>query len=217
MATDSSLQHDVMEELEYEPSVDHTRIGVAVHDGVVTLTGTVSNYVQKLTAEKAARRVAGVKAIIENMAVHLPHAPVTGDEEIAARIVKVFGWDSAIPEKDIAVKVEDGWVTLSGEVDWHYQSEAAKNAAGRIHGVCGVVNLLLIRRQPTSSDIHSRIVDAFKRSADVDASKIQIITDGSKVTLSGTVKAWHERSMAEQAAWAAPGVTKVEDNIVLSV
>lgn len=216
MITDGGLQHDVMEELEYEPSVDHTRIGVAVHDGVVTLTGTVSNYMQKLTAEKATRRVAGVKAIIEDMAVHLPHAPVTGDEEVAQRIVKVFGWDSAIPEKDIAVKVEDGWVTLSGEVDWHYQSEAARAAAARIHGVRGVVNLLLIRKQPTSGEIHARIVKAFSRSADVDASKIQIVTEGGKVTLSGKVKAWHERSMAERAAWAAPGVTKVEDNIVLA-
>ena len=216
MVTNNNLQRDVMEELEYDPGVDHTRIGVAVRDGVVTLSGTVENYVQKLTAEKAARRVSGVKAIVEELRVELPFAPATGDGEIARRIVNVLGWDSAFPKKGIGVKVEDGWVTLSGEVDWHYQTDAARNAAARIDGVRGVTNLLVVRKQPMAGDIRQRILDAFERSADVDASAVHVVTDGGTVRLSGKVKAWHEREMAERAAWAAPGVTNVEDHIVLS-
>lgn len=215
MVSDNRLQHDVLEELEFDPSVDHTRIGVTVKDGVVTLTGTTASYVEKLSAEAAARRVAGVRAIVESMEVHLPHAPPTGDGAIAKRIVDVFGWDSAIP-KGIEVKVEDGWVTLTGEVDLHCQSEAASQAAARIEGVCGVTNLLLVRGQPSSGDIHSHIAAAFRRSADVDASKIQVAVDGGTVTLSGRTRTFHERIMAEHAAWTAPGVTKVEDKIVLA-
>jgi len=216
MITDNNIQRDVMEELEYEPGVDHTRIGVAVRDGVVTLAGTVENYVQKLTAEKAARRVSGVRAIVEELKVQLPFAPAMGDGEIARRIVNALGWDSALPRKGVEVKVENGWVTLSGEVDWHYQSDAAKSAVARIHGVRGVTNLLAVRKQPMAGDIRQRIVQAFERSADVDAAAVHVMTEGGTVRLSGKVKAWHEREMAERAAWAAPGVTNVEDNIVLS-
>lgn len=216
MKTDSQLQHDVMDELEYEPSVDHADIGVAVNDGVVTLSGFVKSYPEKLAAEKAARRVAGVKAIAEEIKVRFASDPKTADHEIAKRIVDMFAWNVSVPDDKINVKVEHGWVTLSGTVDWFYQSDEARKVAGRITGVTGVSNLIEVKKLPSRIDVKDRIVSAFKRQADLDAASVTVMTDGGKVTLGGRVKAWHERQIAERAAWAAPGVTKVEDNIVIA-
>lgn len=216
MKTDSQLQHDVMDELEWEPSVDHADIGVAVNDGVVTLSGFVKSYPEKLAAEKAARRVAGVKAIAEEIKVRFASDPKTADHEIAKRIVDMFAWNVSIPDDKIKVKVEHGWVTLTGSVDWFYQSEEARKVAGRITGVTGVSNLIEVRQLPRIGDVKDRIMNAFKRQADLDAAAVTVVTDGGKVTLGGRVKAWHERQIAERAAWAAPGVTKVEDNIVIA-
>ncbi len=216
MKSDSQLQHDVMDELEYEPSVDHADIGVAVNDGVVTLSGFVKTYPEKLAAEKAARRVAGVKAIAEEIKVRFASDPKTADHEIAKRIIDMFAWSVSIPDDKIKVKVEHGWVTLTGTVDWFYQSNEAKKIAGRISGVTGISNLLEIRKMPSKSDVKDRIMNAFKRQADLDAASVTVMTDGGKVTLGGKVKAWHERQIAERAAWAAPGVTNVEDNIVIA-
>lgn len=216
MKTDSQLQHDVMAELEYEPSVDHADVGVAVNDGVVTLSGFVTSYPEKLAAEKAARRVAGVKAIAEEIKVRFASDPKTADHEIAKRIVDMFAWNVSIPDDKIEVKVEHGYVTLTGTVDWFYQSDEARKVAGRITGVTGVSNLLEIKKLPSRSDVKDRIMNAFKRQADLDAASVTVMTDGGKVTLGGRVKAWHERQIAERAAWAAPGVTKVEDNIVIA-
>jgi osmotically-inducible protein OsmY len=214
--TDSQLQRDVMDELVWEPSVDHADIGVAVTDGVVTLSGFVKSYAQKLAAEKAARRVAGVKALAEELKVRFPSDPKTSDAEIAKRIVDMFAWDVEVPDDKISVKVEHGWVTLTGTVDWFYQSDAAKKVAGKITGVIGVSNQIEVRKMPVAGDIKDRIMDAFKRQANLDAASVSVHTDGGKVTLSGKVKAWHERGLAERAAWAAPGVIKVEDNIVIA-
>lgn len=216
MKTDSQLQHDVMAELEYEPSVDHADIGVAVNDGVVTLSGFVKSYPEKLAAEKAVRRVAGVKAIAEEIKVRFAADPKTADHEIAKRIVDMLAWNVSVPDDKIKVKVEHGWVTLTGAVDWFYQSEEARKVAGRIGGVTGVSNLLEVRKIPTTRDVKDRIMSAFKRQADLDAASVTVTADGGKVTLGGKVKAWHERQIAERAAWAAPGVTKVEDNIVIA-
>jgi osmotically-inducible protein OsmY len=216
MKTDIQLQRDIMDELIFEPSVDAADIGVSVTEGVVTLNGFVKSYAEKLAAEKAARRVAGVKAIAEEIKVRFDFQPKTADSEIAQRIVDVFAWDVTVPDDKIQVKVERGWVTLTGTVDWYFQSENARMAAAKIGGVLGVSNLIEIRKLPAVHDIEDRIKSAIKRSAEIDASRITVRTDGGKVTLSGRVKAWHERQVAEHAAWAAPGVTRVEDNIVIA-
>lgn len=216
MKTDIQLQRDIMDELIFEPSVDAADIGVSVTEGIVTLNGFVKSYAEKLAAEKAARRVAGVKAIAEEIKVRFDFQPKTADSEIAQRVIDVFAWDVTIPDDKIQVKVEGGWVTLTGTVDWNFQSENARMAAAKIGGVFGVTNLIELRNLPVAHDIRDRITSAIKRSADVDAAGITVRTDGSKVTLSGRVKAWHERQVAEHAAWGAPGVTRVEDNIVIA-
>lgn len=216
MKTDSQLQRDVMAELAWEPSVDHADIGVAVNDGVVTLSGYVKSYPEKLGAEKATRRVAGVKAIAEEIKVRYASDPKTADHEIARRILDVFAWNVSIPDGKLNVKVEHGWVTLSGTVDWHFQSDEARKAAGRITGVVGVSNLIEVRKLPVPADVRERIVQAFRRQANLDANSVTVVTDGGTVRLGGQVRAWNERGIAERAAWAAPGVTRVEDNIVVA-
>lgn len=214
--SDSQLQHDVMAELEWEPSIDHADIGVAVNDGVVTLSGYVKSYPQKVAAEKATRRVAGVRAIAEEIKVRFASDPKTADHEIAKRIIDMFAWNVSIPDDKIKVKVEHGWVTLSGTVDWHYQSNEARAAAGRVTGVTGVSNLVEVKKLPVASDVKDRIMAAFKRQADLDAGTVTVATDGSTVRLGGKVKNWNERGIAERAAWAAPGVNRVEDNIIVA-
>lgn len=214
--TDSQLQHDVMAELEWEPAVDHADIGVAVNDGVVTLSGYVKNFTEKLAAEKAVRRVAGVRAIAEEIKVRLASDSKLADHEIAKRILDMIAWTVSIPNDTVKVKVEHGWVTLSGTVDWFFQSNEARKAAAKVSGVVGVSNLIEVRQHPAPADVKDRIVSAFKRQADLDAAAVTVITDGGTVKLSGKVHAWNERSIAERAAWSAPGVTKVEDHLTVS-
>ncbi|WP_238929749.1 BON domain-containing protein [Sphingopyxis terrae] len=209
--TDSQLQHDVLAELEWEPAVDHADIGVAVNDGVVTLSGYVKSFAEKLAAEKAVRRITGVKAIAEEIKVRLASDSKIADHEIARRIVDMIAWTASIPDDKVKVKVEHGWVTLSGTVDWYFQSMEARKAAARISGVVGVTNLIEVKPLPAPADVKSRIVSAFKRQADLDAAAVTVTTDGGTVKLSGKVHAWNERSIAERAAWSAPGVTKVVD------
>lgn len=216
MKSDSELQQDVMSELEWEPSVDHADIGVSVHDGVVTLNGFVKSYAEKQAAERAAQRVSGVKAIAEEIKVRYASDAKNADHEIAKRILDLFNWSALIPDEKIGVKVENGWVTLTGTVDWQFQSAEAKKAAGKISGVVGITNRVQVRQRPATSDIRRRIEAAFDRQADLDAAGVTIALDGGKVTLGGRVKAWHERQVAERAAWAAPGVTAVEDHIVVA-
>jgi osmotically-inducible protein OsmY len=215
MKTDSQLQKDVMAELEWEPRVDHANIGVAVQDGVVTLSGFVSSYACKLSAEKAAKRVKGVRGLAEEIEVRFPSDTKTADPEIAKRIADMFDWSATIPKNKLSVKVEHGWVTLSGEVAYHFHREAAKDLASRITGVKGVSNLIEVKKTPSSFDVRSRIVDALKRTADIDASTITVVTEGDTVKLGGKVHANYERRIAERAAWAAPGVNRIEDNIMV--
>ena len=216
MKTDSQLQHDVMAELEWDPSIHHTDIGVSVTGGVVTLSGIVRSYAEKVEAEQAVHRVAGTRAIAEELKVRYPSDAKTADTEIAKRIVDVLAWDALVPADRISVKVEQGWVTLTGTVEWFYQKEAARRAAGRITGVVGISNLVTLSHAPVASDIKERIVAAIKRSANADAASLTVLTDGGKVTLGGRVNAWSERQIAERAAWAAPGVTSIEDNIIVA-
>lgn len=213
--TDGDLQRDVMDELEWEPSVDHADIGVSVVDGVVALNGYVKSYAEKVAAERAAMRVEGVTAIADEIKVRFASDRKTADHEIAKRILDVFSYNVLIPNELIKVKVEHGWVSLSGEVEWKYQSDEAARAAGKVSGVVGVSNTITIKSRTDIHDIRQRIEDAFKRQAGLDAASVTIAASGHKVTLGGKVKAWHERKLAEQAAWAAPGVTQVEDHIVI--
>ena len=216
MDKDRVLQRKVMAELEWEPACESADIGVAVVDGVVTLNGYVQSYAEKLAAERAVRRVAGVDAIAEELKVRYPSDAKTADHEIARRILDMFAWNSLIPQDKIQVKVEHGWVTLTGEVKWHYQSAEAKRVAAQISGVTGMTNSIKIENHVSIGDVRKRIEDAFERQADLDARSVTIAVDGNRVTLGGHVSAWFERKAAERAAWAAPGVTQVVDRIAIS-
>jgi osmotically-inducible protein OsmY len=215
MKTDSQLQRDVMDELVWEPSIDHAHIGVAAKGGVVTLSGFVSNYAQKMAVEHAAERVAGVQGIAEELKVRYPSAPKTSDDEIARRILDVFAWDITIPNDKVTVTVERGWVALSGKLDWNYQKEAARKAAGRIAGVIGISNKIEVNNILSVDNVRERIMAAFKRSSVADASALSVTADGHTIKLSGNVHSRYERQIAERTAWAAPGVNFVQDDIVV--
>ncbi len=215
MKTDSQLQRDVLDELAWEPSVDHAEIGVAVTDGVVTLSGIVQSYTEKIAAEKATRRVKGVKAIAEELTVRYDFQSKTADSEIAQRVSAVLSWDPLVPDDRIDVTVEQGVVKLTGEVDWNYQKQRAFKAASKISGVTGIANLVRIEQSVDTGDVKRRIEDAFKRQAHLESSKVNVVADGHKVRLGGRVNSWHERGIAERAAWSAPGVSQVEDNIIV--
>ena len=215
MKTDSQLQRDVMDELAWEPSIDHAHIGVAAKGGVVTLSGFVGNYAQKMASEHAAERVAGVQGIVEELKVRFSTDPKSPDEEIARRILDLFAWDVSIPNDKVKVTVERGWVALSGKLEWNYQKEAARRAAGRIAGVIGISNKIEVNNILSVYDVRERIMAAFKRSSSADASAIHVTAEGHTIKLSGNVHGRHERQIAERTAWAAPGVNYVEDNIVV--
>ena len=215
MTTDTELQDDVIEELDWEPSVDSANIGVAVKDGIVTLSGVVSSYAAKIAAEKAANGVKGVRGLAEEIVIRYPSSPKTADPEIAGRIADILEWHSIVPHDEIGVKVEDGWVTLSGEVAHHFRRESAEDLASGINGVIGISNLIKVRSVATPSDVRDRIVSALKRSAELDAQTITVQTDGRTVKLGGEVHHQYERRIAERAAWAAPGVDRIEDNITV--
>jgi osmotically-inducible protein OsmY len=216
MRTDSQLQDDVMDELQWEPRVDHTTIGVAAKDGVITLSGYVSSYAEKIAAEKAVRRVKGVRGLAEEIEVRLPSEARTTDPQIAKRIADMLDWSVMIPKGKVTVKVEHGWVTLSGQVDSHFQRKSAYDLASRTSGVKGVTNLVEVKAAVSSFDVRERIIAAFKRNADLDAKAITVSTEGNTVKLGGKVHAWYERQIAERAAWSAPGVNRIEDNILVA-
>lgn len=212
---DLSLRENVLSELEFEPSVNAAHIGAAVEKGVVTLTGHVGSYAEKLAAERVVQRVKGVRAIAQEIEVRLPSDKKTSDDEIAQRAVNLIGWDTTIPDEKVKVKVQNGWITLSGKVDWYYQRQSAEAAVRKLSGVAGVVNSIMVEPRAEARDVKHRIEDALKRSAQLEAEKIRVTVSGGRVTLEGKVKAWYERGVAERAAWAAPGVTSVEDHLVI--
>jgi osmotically-inducible protein OsmY len=213
---DKTLRQEVIDELDFDPSVASAHIGVAVEEGVVTLTGHVSSYAEKIAAERAVQRVKGVRAIAEEIEIRYPNDRKTADDQIAKRALDILAWDTTIPKDRIRVKVQDGWVTLSGDVDWNYQSTDAVRAVRRLSGVVGISNAITVKPRVAADDVKGRIEKALKRSAELDANSIRVRAEGGKVVLEGKVKAWYERDLAEKTAWAAPGVTAVEDRIQIS-
>ncbi|QIP15130.1 BON domain-containing protein [Spirosoma aureum] len=216
MKTDETLQKDVMSELRWEPVLNAAEIGVAVKNGVVTLTGEVNNYLMKMAAERAAKRVTGVMVVAQEITVKPIDSEQHGDEQIGQAIIRSFGWHSQVPQDLIQVKVQHGWVTLEGEVEWNYQLQAAERAVETISGVKGVSNLIRVKPQVIAQDVNAKIIDALKRNAVVEAQQIKVETNGNKVTLRGKVHSWAERKEVENAAWAAPGVMAVEDDLVVT-
>jgi osmotically-inducible protein OsmY len=216
MKDDLHLQQRVIDELEFEPSVNAAHIGVSVRDGVVTLSGHVESYIEKFSAERTAQHVKGVKAVAQELVVELPSDRKTADDEIAARAVKILDWDALVPHHKISVKVEHGIVTPVGDVDWDYQRAEAEYDLRKLGGVKAVVNDIRVKPSVRSEDIHAKIRGALERNAEIEASNITVSVSGSKVTLRGTVNAWTERKAIERAAWSAPGVTQVEDQIELT-
>lgn len=213
---DLSLRQSILDELEWEPSIDAANIGVAVKDGIATLTGHVSSFPQKLTIERLVGRIKGVKGYAEEIEVRLPGAISTNDKEIAHRAVNSLHWSTVVPEGEVKVKVQNGWVTLTGTLDWNYQKLGATDAVRNLAGVVGVSNLIELKSRVSPIDVKKHIQDALNRSAQLEASAIRVDVSGNKVTLAGNVKAWFERGIAERAAWATPGVTAVEDKLTIS-
>jgi osmotically-inducible protein OsmY len=212
---DLTLRQSIIDELEFEPSVDAAHIGVSVDGGVVTLNGHVTSYAEKIAAERAVQRIKGVRAIAEEIEVRYPEAKKSSDDEIAKRALAILDWDMTIPHDKIQLKVQRGWVTLSGQVDWYYQKLAAETAVRKLSGVVGVNNTIVIRPRVDAANIKHRIEDALKRNAEVEAKDINVGVAGGKVTLEGKVHAWHERGVVERAAWSVPGVASVEDKLMI--
>ena len=217
MKSNTQLQQDVLQELEYEPSVDAAHIGVTAKDGIVGLTGNVKSYAEKYAAVHAAERVAGVKAVTDEMKVDLPALHVRNDEDIARAVLNALQWDVWVPNDRIKVKVDSGWITLEGEVDYKYQQTAAENAVRNLTGVKGVSNLITIKLPAVvPSEVKAKIDSALRRAAEVDAAHVKVNVVNDKVILHGRVSSWAERQEAERAAWSAPGVKVVEDDLVIA-
>lgn len=213
---DSLLRQDIIDELEFDPSFCGEHIGVAVDKNVVTLTGHVESYAEKLAAIAAVRRVKGVHAIAENIEVRYPHQNKTADDQIAKRATDILNWDVLVPT-DIDVLVQDGWVTLSGNVDWYYQKTAAEDDVRKLSGVRGVTNKIKIKPRVDTANVKTKIESALKRHAEVEAKAIRVtVQDGNKVVLEGKVDNWDERRAVETAAWSAPGVAAVEDRLTIA-
>lgn len=214
MRTDSQIQTDVMQELKWDPSVTHEHIGVSVSEGVVTLSGTVPSYVEKWAAEKAAQRVAGVKAIVEEIEVKLSGSVVRDDQTLAKAILEQFKWNVQVPDSLVKVNVEDGWVELTGEVEWDFQRRAAMKSVRPIQGVKGVTNSITLKSKTIRPEmIKEKIEEALKREVEREARRIKVEVHGSKVTLSGDVHSFTEMWDARGAALSAPGVTSVENKL----
>lgn len=213
---DTQLRQLVIDELEFEPSIDASHIGVAASAGVITLTGHVRTYAEKVAAMKAARRVKGVRAIAQEMEVRYPGEMKTADEEIAKRILSVLKWDAMIPDDKVKVTVQKGWVNLSGGLDWQYQKNAAEDAVRRLTGVIGVTNAIAVKPPVQAGDIKKKIEAALARNAHVEAQGIRIDVLNNRVSLEGVVDSWEDHDIVENAAWSVPGVLAVDDRLVIA-
>jgi osmotically-inducible protein OsmY len=217
MMTDSQLRQDIIEELEFDPSFSGEHIAVAVDKGVVTLGGHVNSYAEKLAAIAAARRVRGAHAIAENIEVHCPYDKQTADDQIAKRARDILQWDVLVPPNAVDVLVHEGWVTLSGNVNWYFEKICAEDDIRKLSGVRGIANMIAIKPRLDPGDVKSKIVSALKRHAEIDANAISVsVENGNKVVLAGTVDTWRERRAIEDAAWSAPGVLSVEDRLTMT-
>jgi osmotically-inducible protein OsmY len=214
--TDSELKVHVQSALDWEPSVDASDIGLSVDESVVTLRGNVASYAEKMAAERVALRVYGVKAVANDLAVHIGNLFQRTDTEIAHAAVAALKWNTVIPNEKITVTVANGWLTLKGVVDWQYQRDAAFRTVRDLTGVKGVTNSVTVKGHVKTVDVSDKIEAAFKRSAEIDARRVNVTALDGKVILSGNVHSWFERQEAERAAWAAPGVTQVEDRLTIT-
>ena len=214
--TDEAIQTDVLEELKWDTRVQPNEIGVIVKDGVVTLTGWVDSYLKKMAAEEAAHRVRGVKAVANDIEVRLPGSAERTDADLAKAVITALKWQAAIPAGTLDVTVSQGWVTLKGEVEFGFQKRFAERAVQRLSGVKGVTNLITVKPRLSPSDLKQQIERALIRNAETDARNITVEVQGSKVILRGTVRSYAEKQAAEDTAWSAPGVSEVDNRIVIS-
>ena len=216
MKSDTEIERDVREELKWDPDLDAEDIAVSVKNGVVTLAGFTKSYTDRLEAEAAAKRVAGVLAVANDIEVRLPAIDQRPDPDIARDAVAAM--KSALPISYDRIKaiVKGGWITLEGAVEWQYQKSTAETAVRKVKGVKGVTNVITVKPKVEPSELQRKIMEAFKRNAEVDANRITVEANGSEVILKGTVRSWIEREEAERVAWSAPGITRVDDRIVVS-
>ena len=215
--TDAQIHKNVLDELTFEPSIDASNIGLAVNEGIVTLTGSVTNFSEKWAAEYVVKRVHGVKGVAEEITVNLFPGQAITDSEIALAARRALEWDSNVPEDRVQIQVETGWVTLEGELDWQFQRQAAHDVVAHLQGVKGVSNDINIRPSVGAMDVHAKIESALKRSAELDSKNVTVEIEGNSVTLRGKLHTWAERDAAARAAWNASGVQMVSNQILVSM
>jgi len=215
MKNNEELQRDVQNAIKWEPLLHAAEIGVTAKDGVITLTGTVDGYIKKVEAENAAKNVSGVKAVVEKIEINFGGYGKKNDNEIAKEVLNAYKFNWEVPEDRVKVKVENGWVTLDGQLEWNYQKEAAKKAVNTLDGVIGVTNNIIIKSETHDEVEKSDIENALERNWSIDDQDISVKVSGNKVTLNGTVESFYQKDEAERIAWNAPGVWSVDNELVI--